>query len=328
VAWVIVFAAFALVEFDAFLRATSPERAAGYDFVSRLPMAVALWGRYLAMAFASYGVSAFHDSMVLSSSLDPWVVGGALGAVFVGVMAIRALRNRREEAAWWIWAVVAFLPVSQILPFRYPMGDRYLYPILPGLIGGTLLAAAGLLDRLRSGPLRLRQAAAVIAIVLIAALGVRSHGRATLWRQPVLLVADSAARYPDGIQAHLLRARRAANRGNAAAVARELRRAMERGFTRFEQVLADPALGPLRADPEVARVLADMAGHWVERYRGFEELSQAELMSLGAAHQVRGEREPARRAFERALERGGPFDQEIRQVLRSLDLPPDPRWGR
>ena len=51
------------------------------------------------------------------------------------------LVRRREEGAWWLCAAVGFAPVSQFFPFEFPIGDRYLYFILPGLFGGVTLAA-------------------------------------------------------------------------------------------------------------------------------------------------------------------------------------------
>jgi len=66
------------------------------------------------------------------------------------------------------------------------------------------------------------------------------------------------------------------------------------------------------------RVLRDMAARWVKRYSGHDDLSQAEWLSLGFAHQVREERIAARRAFERALARGGPLDDNVRTALREL----------
>ena len=33
--------------------------------------------------------------------------------------------NRSAEAAWWIFAVVSFAPVSQIFPFVNPAADGY-----------------------------------------------------------------------------------------------------------------------------------------------------------------------------------------------------------
>ena len=66
----------------------------------------------------------------------------------------RTLRARKPEAAWWIGAAAAWAPVSQVFPFLNPIADRYLYFMLPGLIGGASLWLASALR-----PAALRRAA-------------------------------------------------------------------------------------------------------------------------------------------------------------------------
>ena len=87
------------------------------------------------------------------------------------------------------------------------MADRYLYFILPGLIGGTLLAGQAFVE-----PLRLRLApslsratldkgligASVLVILLFA---VRVHERAFVWRTGYSMMADAEAHYPQGMAA-------------------------------------------------------------------------------------------------------------------------------
>jgi len=62
-----------------------------------------------------------------------------------------------------------------------------------------------------------------------------------------------------------------------------------------------------------------MAGVWVERYAGRENLSQAELYSLGVAYRLRGEIDAARRTLERAAELGGARSEAVKEELRALD---------
>ncbi len=328
--WLALFAAFAVAELQAFLWATAPTQAEAPDWAGRARMAASLVARYAWMATTSWNVSVFHSPPYPASWLDPWCLAGL---AITGGVAARigfSLRRGSEEAAWWTWAGVAFLPVAQFLPFRYPLADHYLYPILPGLIGGVLLGAPALVAKLREAtlrlplrasprlPLRVAPVVVVAVLTLLAAFAAHAYERARLWSSPSLLIADAATNYPDSIQAHLLRARRAARAGRPAEVAAQLRGALDRGFDRFEQVLADPTLAPLASEPPVRRVLRDMAGRWVERYQGQEGLSQAELYSLGVAHQLREEPREAREAFEQALERGGPIDDNVRAALRSL----------
>ncbi|MCL4685937.1 hypothetical protein KJ059_14435 [Myxococcota bacterium] len=317
--WIVVFAAFAVAELAAFLWASAPLQAEAGDWGGRAQMAASLVARYAWMALTGLGVSFFHSPARPATWLDPLVLAGLAITALVAARAVFAFRARRTEAAWWVWAGAAFVPVSQFLAFRHPLADHYLYPILPGLIGGLLLAlsesrAAGVWLAAK----RARISAAVLAVAVLVALGVHAYERARLWSSPALLLADSAANYPDGIQAHLQRVRRAANAGQPEQIATELRGALALGFDRFEQILADPATSAYGAHPDVQAVLRDMAARWVERYAGHDDLSQAEWLSLGFAHQVRDERDAARRAFERALARGGPLDDNVRTALREL----------
>ncbi|MGI9592738.1 MAG: hypothetical protein ACR2P8_15315, partial [Myxococcota bacterium] len=167
--------------------------------------------RYLGMAATSWGVSAFHDPEPARSLLDPWWLV-SLPAALLLVWRIAVVARRRDvELVWWVWAAVSFGPVSQIFPFLYPMGDRYLYFILPGLIGGVLGAGVEACARIPDPrrPLALR-VLAVCATLLLVAFAARSHTRASIWRSNAFLVADAAAHYPDGIAANLLAAKRAA----------------------------------------------------------------------------------------------------------------------
>ena len=111
--------------------------------------------RYLVMASTSLGVAAFQEPPPALSWLDPWWLGGAVALAALAWRFAVVARARRPEAAFWLWAAVSYAPVCQIFPFVYPLGDRYLYFILPGLLGGVLLVRAfrsGLSVRARAGP--------------------------------------------------------------------------------------------------------------------------------------------------------------------------------
>jgi hypothetical protein len=268
------------------------------------------------MAATGYGVSAFHEPSPALSPADPWWVAGLVVLGTLGARTLATLRARREEAAFWVWAAVAFLPVAQVWPFPFPLADRYLYPILPGLIGGGLLAAQSLAARLQLEPRRLAPVAGALALALLALFAVRSHARARLWGVPALLAADSAANYPEGVNASLLRASRAAQAGDRAGAVAALQAAAGRGYERFDQLLANPIYAPLQGDPGFDAVIAGMAGRWVARLGALEDPAQSELLSLAIAHRLRGEREAARRAAQRGLAQQGPLRAALEQELR------------
>jgi len=307
-----LFAAFAAVEFGTHQRTGAADDALHDAPLVLVRTIAAIGARYLAMAASSWGVSAFHDPDPARSALDPWWLA-ALPLAGLLVWRIVVVAKRREvELVWWTWAAVSFGPVSQIFPFLYPMGDRYLYFILPGLLGGVLglgVEAAARVPAARR-TLALRALAACCALLLVF-FAARSHDRAGIWRANAFLVADAARHYPDGVAASLLAAKRAALAGDAPAAVAALRRAQARGFHRFAQLEADPGYAAVRDDPAFRALLREMAATWIASAARKPDPTQAELLSLARAHVVRGELEQALAALERGIARGGPRTAEL-----------------
>lgn len=278
--------------------------------------------RYLVMAVSSWGVSVFHEPEPAYSILDPWwlLALPTLGLVAWRLVALSrapsAHAARKEEAIYWFWALASFAPVSQIFPFLYPFADRYLYFMLPGLIGVSALmffdAVSGLAPLARS---RIYFAAMATLLALCGSFAWRSHERAAIWRSPATLVADAARHYPSGVSANLLRAKRAARSGDVDASIAGIRAAMARGYNRYEQLLADPGFESIRDEPAFMELIREIAGSWIDAGRQWKNPTQGELRMLASAHAVRGERDEAIALLRRALEIGGPFDAAIRADL-------------
>jgi hypothetical protein len=322
-AWLIVFAGFAWIELVAHQRSGAAEATLHQTPWVLLRTMAALAARYLAMASTSLGLSAFHEPEPARSLLDPWWLASLPLLAGLGWRTVHVARARREEAGWWIFALASFAPVSQIFPFLYPLADRYLYFILPGLLAGTLCALHDLAQRLPEARRRVAGRVALgVGLALCAIFAVRSAERAALWRSPFLLLADAARNYPDGVSANLSRARTAAQQGDAEATSQALRAALGRGFNRFEQLSLDPVYDPVRDTAPFRAVVRDMAAAWIDAGKAWEEPTQGELRKLASAHAVRGERERAVLLLHRGLEVGGPFDAAIREDLRQLGAAP------
>jgi hypothetical protein len=306
------FAAFAVVEFGTHQRTGAADPGLHETPLVLLRTIAAIGARYLAMAASSWGVSAFHDPDPARSALDPWWLA-ALPLTGLLVWRIVVVARRREvELVGWAWAAVSFGPVSQIFPFLYPMGDRYLYFILPGLLGGALGLGADGLGRLPEA--RRRVAVRVLAGATCAVLvvfGLRSHDRAAIWRSNAFLVADSAAHYPNGIAGSLLASKRAALAGDAEGTVVALRRAHARGFHRFQQLEGDPGYAAVRDDPAFRAVVREMAATWIASAEHKPNPTQAELQGLARAHIARGELEEALAALERGVALGGPRTAQL-----------------
>jgi tetratricopeptide (TPR) repeat protein len=322
--WLVVACLYAIPELSA---QVATETSPYPDRWVQIRSIFSFWGRYLVMAATSYGVSPFQEPEPAHSILDPWWIGGFLAAILLAWRTIAALQARRAEAAYWIAAAASFAPISQIWPFMHPMADRYLYFILPGLIGGSLLAALefrapgseAISDReagIRWTSTATRWAVLGAALVIVA-FGVRSHARAGLWRKEVLLVKSAALQYPDGANASYNRAVLAARRRDADTAVRELRAAAAKNIGHMAKFSADPRFKPISKEPVFHELIDEIAGRWIEfaRSRGLE--TETWLRSTGQAHRVRGEYRDAIDCFERALRLDGPLQGEIAKDLES-----------
>jgi len=287
----------------------------------------ALAARYVVMATTTWGLSTFHEPEPVTSWLDPWWLAGLAGLAGAAWRTLAVLRARRREAVYWVFAASAWLPVSQIVPFPFPLADRYLYAILPGLIGLVLLTACRVSESglfLASGagfgasPVRARAAIAAVLLAFVALFSVRALDRARLWSSGALVTADAATNYPDGSLALLLSTTAAARRGDADTTARQLRELFDRGYVQFGMIVGDPVFARVLRDPKVRAVIHDMAGWWTARARELEHPTEEELWRFAQAHRVRGETAQARELLERALALEGAHSELLRAELARL----------
>jgi hypothetical protein len=321
--WSLFLLAYAIPEFAAHQRSGAADAALHETPLVLLRTLCAIAVRYLVMAATSYGVSAFQEPEPAFSPFDPWWLVSLPVLALLGWRVVVVARARRPELAYWAWALVSFAPISQIFPFLYPMADRYLYFILPGLIGATLLAVAGGLERLASTRMVARRrdfqrAAVALGIGLALIFTVRAAQRSALWRSWPLLVADAAAHYPDGKIGLVMRAKRAALMGDPKGVADALRRASKRGYNRLDELDADPSWNSVRDHPEFRAVVREIAAGWIDSMRRKVDPTQGELRLLAQAHVVRGELSDALAVLRRALERGGALDPRIRSEIAAV----------
>ena len=317
--WTIVLGLAFLPEMLAFERLGHADVGAQLAPAERLRASVGFLGRYFEMAATSRGVSAFQQPELPASWLDPYCLLGLAGAVAMAARALFTLVRRQGEAAFWAWVAGALLPVSQLLPFLYPIADRYLYFVLPGLLGAALLALRAPLERVvrapRSAPAMLVVAASLAAIGLF---GVRSHARAAVWVSDAALSRDSAAHYPNGLPALLLRAQSAALQRDVDGAVAALRAASARGYDRFIDLEREPFWEPLRSDARFRAVVAEIAGVWIGHVADRENPTVPELRMWGMAHAARGEWDDAIAKLERAEEIGGPGTSGLRADLAEV----------
>jgi hypothetical protein len=132
------------------------------------------------------------------------------------------------------------------------------------------------------------------------------------------VLSDSAEHYPRGRTARLVEARRAAQAGDSDAAIAALRRAWQLGFNRYEQLQSDPTLASLRDDPRFKSLIREIATWWIDRMQAKPDPTQIELRTLAMAQFARGERDAAIETLERALAKGGPIDDRIRDEMSQI----------
>ncbi|MCH2169247.1 hypothetical protein MK489_00570 [Myxococcota bacterium] len=316
----LIFVLYAVIEFTAHQRSGAAEATLHGTPLVLIATVVALAMRYLVMAASSYGVSAFHEPDPVTSVFDPWWLAALPLLVVLAWRWGVVLRDRRPEAAYWTWAVVSFAPISQVFPFLYPMADRYLYFILPGLIGGVLLAGVDLLERKESTslPAGVRRGLLIAVVLVLCVFTWHSHDRSKIWRKAIFVSTDAALHYPNGVSAQLLSAKRAAQIHDVETATARIRAAMDRGFYRFQQLDGDPGFAPIREHPEFRALINEIAEIRIEMFKELENPTQLELRTVARAHAVRGEIDETIAVLKRALAVGGPKDAETRRDLAAI----------
>ena len=186
--------------------------------------------------------------------------------------------------------------------------------MLPGLIGAVLLAGR-----------RVRAIAAIPAPALFAAVALVcagfafwGHQRAAIWVTEDRVLGDAARRWPDGVPAHLLAARRAAMAGDVDAAIAHLEVCRAHGWDYYNHLLRHPSFEPVRATPPFQQLIRDFAGDAIERAGRTRRHTQLDLRDIAEAHRLRGEYADALAALEQAVELGGPLDRDLRPMLVSL----------
>ena len=310
-------------EFPLFQRTgEAPSSYVILDPVERARSMVAIAGRYLVVAATSFGVSPTHEPAPASSFADPWWLFGLAALATIAARAFVALRRRSEEAVYWVWAGAAYAPVCQVFAFIYPMADRYLYFILPGLLGAGYFVvddAVQALSARRHVPAR-RLLAGAAGVVLAAgvAFAVHTSRQAFVWRSEAHVMRDAARSYPDGIGGVFLRARSAASTGDWPGAIAALDQLADRGYAVFVAVDREPAFAPIRGSEEYQRVYRRIASNWIRSTPVAPNASPAELRAMGFVHWIVGDYDEAERYYLQALDAGGPDADFIRSEWDTL----------
>lgn len=136
----------------------------------------------------------YHDGVLVSSGLlSPWsTLPAVLGILALGAGAIMA----RRILPWLAFGVLFFLGghalESTVIPLELVFEHRNYVPSFGLLAGVALQAAVGI----HESTFRLQQAVLLGFGVLVAAMGLLTYQRASLWGDPPRLLATSLALQP------------------------------------------------------------------------------------------------------------------------------------
>jgi hypothetical protein len=323
--WCAVLALFAIAEFAAFARTAGQAPPLYPELPVRFRMVFANALRYLVTAFTTSGLSVFHEPPPETTWWSPWWLASLVALGLLGWRTLVAFRRRSEESVYWAWAAISFAPVCGIIPLPYPIADRYLYFMLPGLIGALLLAGPELARFLearvgwRPGSAIPWSALAASAVAVVCVLfALRANGRSHTWRGVPYFMGEAERNYPDGLSAMTRKASRAAAANQPDVAVAALNAAHARGYNRLDHLLGDPNYHRISQDPAFMALIEQWAQEWLVLMQKSAVPSQIELRVIAQAQIVLGDLDAAETAILRAIEVGGPKDEDVQKDLAEI----------
>ncbi len=315
----LVFGAYAVIEFGAFERSGAFRPLEPTSPGTQLRTMLGVAGRYAPLILGSWGVSTAHQPPAPQSVLDLWVLLGI--AVLAGGLGllVATLRRGHPSAGWLAFAAASYLPISQIFPFRYPMADRYVYFLLPGLLGAAAIALTPHWERRAARPgSRLRPIALGLLLLVAAGGAYRAHQRAKVFSSQEAFAADAAAHYPEGTTALLMRARRLAAVGRLDEAVVALAAVQRVTMPSPLALLADPGLAPLRGHPGFAQRVQRSAQWWRDHLEGLARPTRYDLIDLAQIHLLEGHPERAETVIRQGLAMEGTAPEHTLRALLAL----------
>ncbi|MEM7410007.1 MAG: hypothetical protein AAF430_07235 [Myxococcota bacterium] len=259
----------------------------------RLASGAVAYATYLWKGAMPIGLGVFYPHPYSASGVAP--SSGEVTAALALLAAITALVAwSRQGSAWtgWLWFIGTLFPVSGFVQAGLQgMADRYTY--YPSL-GLSIAIAWAIRAQLRDRPLRLRRAAAVCGVLLLAAWTVAAWHQTRTWRDSVTLFEHALAVAPSATIHNNL----GAVHGDAGS--------LDAALHHYERAVAlDPghrvAHRNLALQLRARREFRRATRHWLLAQDIPLDSAQGEL-SLGVADEASGDLDAAVDRYRRALQ--------------------------
>lgn len=147
---------------------------------------------YFGMLVMPVHLSALYDPVIRHALFEPAVIGSLLVLAAL-VIWVHGTGRRSSERLFWFWfALLAIIPVSQIVPLTTMMNDRYLYYPMVGI---AAILAGEVSTFISAGGTRGRVVMSISILVLIL-LAVASGRRTLVWKDELTLWSDAVQKSP------------------------------------------------------------------------------------------------------------------------------------
>ena len=168
------------------------------SLASRLSNAVVSYVAYVVRSAWPVNLTPYYP---YDASLPvPLVLACAVVVIAISVAAIRAVRALPALSVGWAWYLGTLVPVIGIVQVgTHASADRFTYVPSIGLFIGIVWTAASWLGRWRVP----RTAVAIVALAIVAALGVAARAQIEIWRNGLTLWQHAVRVSPDDARAHL-----------------------------------------------------------------------------------------------------------------------------
>jgi len=160
------------------------------------PTMIPVYWRYIGLLLWPVNLSAFYDTTVYNSLLEPVVLLSM--ALWVLVFALIFFRGGKEIKFWSLWSVFCFLPVSNILPINVYFADRYMYLTEIGVFMCIGRAVSPMITRCLD-----RSAVSEAVLYLFLLLSINgiltgiTYNRMEVWRDDLSLWEDTVEKSPN-----------------------------------------------------------------------------------------------------------------------------------